>query len=208
MFSCFYDINLAMSVGLFVALPHRTSLMSSWNPDLFHVKWCSSSSVIVRLPPESMVKPFTSSDLDSLHTMIVCMHCQLLLYVTVNTSLCNVIIIINPLTARVVGAPQMILQPVSPFSPVLHCPLRLADLQACPFPDVVFPPLPLFALSSSPFHSALQDGFGHTWWTGNMTIPLQFASLYDRQEIFVWSNCLLDLGTDFLVGNRVFVWDG
>ena len=26
-----------------------------------------------------------------------------------------------------------------------------------------------------------------------MTIPLQFASLYDRQEIFMWSNCLLDL---------------
>ena len=68
-------------------------------------------------------------------------------------------------------------------------------------------PLPLFALSTSPFHCALQDGFGQTWWTENMTIPLQFASLYDRQEIFVWSNCLLDLGTDFLVGNMVFVWD-
>ena len=26
-----------------------------------------------------------------------------------------------------------------------------------------------------------------------MTIPLQFASFYDRQEIFMWSNCLLDL---------------
>ena len=37
-----------------------------------------------------------------------------------------------------------------------------------------------------------------------MTIPLQFASLYDRQEVFVWCNCLLDLGTDFLVGNMVF----
>ena len=32
-----------------------------------------------------------------------------------------------------------------------------------------------------------------------MTIPLQFASLYDRQEVFV----LLDLGTDFLVGNTL-----
>ena len=38
-----------------------------------------------------------------------------------------------------------------------------------------------------------------------MTIPLQFASLYDRQEDFVWSSCLLDLGTDLLVGNMVFV---
>ena len=49
--------------------------------------------------------------------------------------------------------------------------------------------------------------FWQTWWTGNMTIPLQFASLYDRQEVFVWSDCLLDLGTDFLVGNMVFVRD-
>ena len=38
-----------------------------------------------------------------------------------------------------------------------------------------------------------------------MTIPLQFASLYDGQVVFVWSDCLLDLGTDFLVGNMVFV---
>ena len=29
-----------------------------------------------------------------------------------------------------------------------------------------------------------------------MTIPLRFASLYDGQEVFVWSDCLLDLGTD------------
>ena len=45
---------------------------------------------------------------------------------------------------------------------VLHCPLGLGELQACPFPDVVFPPLLLSALSSSPFHCALQDGFGQT----------------------------------------------
>ena len=50
----------------------------------------------------------------------------------------------------------------SPFFSVFHCPLGSAELQACPFPDVVFPPLPLSALSSSPFHSALQDGFGQT----------------------------------------------
>ena len=74
-----------------------------------------------------------------------------------------IIIIINPLTTRVVGAPQMVLQPVfSIFSYSLQCPLGLAELQGCPFPDVVFPPLPLSALSSSPFHCALQDGFGQT----------------------------------------------
>ena len=35
-----------------------------------------------------------------------------------------------------------------PFFSLLHCPLRLGELQACQFPDVVFPPLRLSALSS------------------------------------------------------------
>ena len=84
-----------------------------------------------------------------------------------------IIIIINPLTARVVGAPQMILQPVFsvfPCSPLPAGTCRIPGLSK--FPDGVFPPLPLSALSSSPFHCDLQDGFGKTWWTGNMTIPL------------------------------------
>ena len=40
----------------------------------------------------------------------------------------------------------------------------------------------------------------------DMSIPLQFASLYNGQEVFVWSDCLLDLGMDVLVGNVVFVY--
>ena len=40
-----------------------------------------------------------------------------------------------------------------------------------------------------------------------MAIPLQFASLYGGQEVFVWSSFLLNFGTDFLVGNMVFVGD-
>ena len=39
---------------------------------------------------------------------------------------------------------------------------------------------------------------------GDMSIPLQFVFLNDGQ-VFVWSDCLLDLGTDFFVGNMVFV---
>ena len=111
------------------------------------------------------------------------------------------------LTTGVVGAPQMTSQPGPPFFSVLHCPLGHGELQACPFPDVVFPPLFLSALSSSPFHCALQDGFGQTWWMGDMYVPLQFASLYDCQEVFVWSDCPLYLGREFLVGSRIFVWD-
>ena len=116
--------------------------------------------------------------------------------ISIYTAQCTIIIVIivNPLTARVAGAPQMILQPVFSIFPC-SMPAGTCQTPGLSIPNVVFPPLPLSALSYSPFHCALQDGFGQTWWTGNMTITLQFASLYDRQKVFVWSNCLLDLGT-------------
>ena len=56
---------------------------------------------------------------------------------------------------------------------------------------IVFPPLPLSVLSSFSFRCALQDGFGQTWWTGNMSIPLQFASVYVDQ-MSVWSEYILE----------------
>ena len=89
-----------------------------------------------------------------------------------------------PLTARVVWAPQMICNQFLPFFPVLHCPLGLSKLQACPLSDVVFPLLLPSALSSFPFHCALQEDSGHTWWMGDVK-PLQFESLCDG-PVFVW----------------------
>ena len=73
-----------------------------------------------------------------------------------------IIIFINPLTARVAGAPQMIWQPVFSIFPCSPLPSGTWRTPACPFPDVAFPPLPLSALSSLPFHCALEDGFGQT----------------------------------------------
>ena len=110
-----------------------------------------------------------------------------------------IIIIIYPLSARIVGASQMISQPVSsifPCSPLPSVTLRTPGLSIpwCCLPTSSS--VSVSALSSPSFQCALQDGFGHTWWMGNMTIPLQFASLYNSQEIFMWSDCLLDLGTD------------
>ena len=70
-----------------------------------------------------------------------------------------IIIVIYSLNMRVVGALRNQFPPLSSF---LHCPLGLGEFQACPFADVVSPPLLLSALSSSPFHCALQDGFGQT----------------------------------------------
>ena len=103
-----------------------------------------------------------------------------------------------PLTAGVVWDHRWLHNQFPPFFSVFHCPLGLSELQACLFLDFVFPPLFLSALSSSPFHCILQDGFVQIWWTGNMSIPLQFPSLYDGRELFVWSDCLLDFGTDLV----------
>ena len=115
-----------------------------------------------------------------------------------------IIIIIYPLTARVVGAPQMISRPVFsifPCSPLPSGTWRTPGLSIpwCCLPTSSSACLVFFP----PFTVPCKMAFARP--DGDMTIPLQFASLYGGQEVFVWSSCLLDLGTDFLVGNMVFV---
>ena len=51
------------------------------------------------------------------------------------------------------------------FSPILLCPLGLAELQACPFSGVVFPSPPSSAPTLHPFHCALKDDFDQAQWT-------------------------------------------
>ena len=117
---------------------------------------------------------------------------------------CFTFIFTYPLTARVTGAPQRTSQPVSSIflfstalwglggTPGLSIPWWCLRTSSSDF-------------SSFPFHCALQEGFGQTWCMEVLSwIPLQFASLYDGQ-VFMWSDSLLDLGKDFLVGNMVFV---
>ena len=118
---------------------------------------------------------------------------------------CNVIIINYLLTARVAGAPQTISQPVSSIFPCTPLPSRTWQTPGLSIPWCYLP-TSSSASSSSPLNCALQDGFGQTWWMGDMTIPLHFASLYTGQ-VLMWSDCLLNLGTDFLIGNMVFQWD-
>ena len=45
------------------------------------------------------------------------------------------------------------------FFSVFYCPLGLSELRVCPFPDIVFPPLFLSALSSSSLSLRLAGGF-------------------------------------------------
>ena len=102
---------------------------------------------------------------------------------------CHHHLIMCPSTTGVVGTPQMNQFPPLFFFSVLHRPPGFGELKACPFHDVVALPLFLSALSSSPLHCAMKDGFGQTWWTGDMSILLVCISL-DGQKI-VWSDCLL-----------------
>ena len=85
---------------------------------------------------------------------------------------------------------------------VLHCPLGLGELQACPFPDVVFllVCLVFFPLSLCLVRwiwpDLMNDRHVHTT---AVCVSLQWSGGLQ--------NCLLDLGKDFLVGNMVFVLD-
>ena len=38
----------------------------------------------------------------------------------------------------------------------------------------------------------MQDGFGQTLRSADVSIPFQFESLYNGWEVFLWSVCLLD----------------
>ena len=86
---------------------------------------------------------------------------------------------IYPLNEGVVGAPQMTSQPVSSifslFSAAIWDLANSRPVHSLMLSSHLFFCLPL---SSVPFHCTLQDGFGQTWWTGDMSIPLQFAFLF------------------------------
>ena len=62
-----------------------------------------------------------------------------------------------------------------------------------------------FYILPPPSEFLLSIPFVQTCWTEDMSIPLQFVSFYDGHEVFMWSDCLLNLSTDFLIGNMVFV---
>ena len=97
-----------------------------------------------------------------------------------------IIIIIYPLTARVAGAPQMILQPVFsifPCSPLPSGTCRTPGLSIhwCCLPTSSSVCLVFFPLFTVPCKMV----FGQTWWTGDTIIPLHFASLHNGKEVFV-----------------------
>ena len=101
----------------------------------------------------------------------------------------------------------MISQPV--FSMFLCSPLPSGTwwTPGLSIPWCCFPTSSSVCLVFFPLSLCLERWFWPNWWTGDISMPLHFASLYDSQKFFVKSDRLLDLGTDFFVGNMVFVRD-
>ena len=129
-----------------------------------------------------------------------------LLYVQyINTE----IIIIYPLTARAIGALQMISKPVSSIFPCSPLPSAIGQTLGLSIPWCCFLTSSSVYLVFFPLSMCLTRWFWPDLMNGrhDQPIPLQFASLYNCQGVFMWSDCLLDLGTDFLLGNMVFIWD-
>ena len=117
-------------------------------------------------------------------------------------------VIINPLTTRVVGAPQMILQPVfsifpCPPLPSGTCRTPGLSIPWCCLPTSSFVRLVFFF----PFSLCLARRFWPDLMNGKhdhtTAVCVSLRSSGDR----VVQYCLLDLGMDFLVGNMVFVWE-
>ena len=100
--------------------------------------------------------------------------------------------LIYPLTIRVIGAPQMILQPVSSIFPCSPLPPGTWWTPDLSIPWYCLPTSSSVCLVFLPLSLPCKM---------ILAVPLQFAFLYDGQVVCVWSNCLLDLGTDILIGN-------
>ena len=102
-----------------------------------------------------------------------------------NNNLCK-ITFTYPIVWWTVGAPHMTWQPAPsiPLVSPLGLPHGGAQHHASPFRDVVIPSLFLSASSPS-LYCALQDCLGKPCRSCYMPIPVQFASLYCGQGVFV-----------------------
>ena len=115
--------------------------------------------------------------------------------------------LINPLTAKVVGAPQMISQPVSSIFPSSPLPSGTCRTPGLSIPWRRLPTSSSICLVFLPLSLCLAKRF----WPDLMNVrhdhTTAFCVYLRWSGVFVWSDRPLDLGTDFLVGNMVFVWD-
>ena len=117
-----------------------------------------------------------------------------------------IIIIIYPLTARVVGAPQMIWQPVISIFPCSPLPSGTCRTPGLSIPWCCLPTSSFVCLVFFPLSLCLARWFWPDLINGKHdNTAAVCVSLRSSRGLRVWSNCLLDLGTDFFIGNMGYV---
>ena len=110
------------------------------------------------------------------------------------------IIIIYPFTMRVVGEPQMISQPHSSIFPCSPLPSGTWWTPGLSIPWWCLPTASSVCLVFFPLSLCLARWFWLDLMNGRHVHITAVC-------VFMWSNCLLDLGMDFLVSkNMVLVW--
>ena len=112
----------------------------------------------------------------------------------------------------VVGAPQIISQPFSSFFFffVCVCPAALWDLaNSKPVISLMLSYHLFFCLPClfPPFTVPCELGSARPDKQETCSYHFSLRLFTGGQDVFVWSNCLLDLGTNFLFASIVFVWD-
>ena len=117
---------------------------------------------------------------------------EVLLSRSINLSIC-------PIILWTVGAPHDVTTNLhhSSFLCFSH---GVAQSQACPFTDVIFPSFSLSAPSST-LHSALEKCLGKARRSCNVPISLQLALFHNGHEFFVGSNGLPDSASSLFVRN-------
>ena len=115
---------------------------------------------------------------------------------------------IYPIVLGTVGAPHHLATNIrhsSRYSALLTASLSSKPAQSRMLSSHHMLCLPLL-LSPSPY-SALEDCLGKSRSSGDMFIPLHFASFYSGQEFFIGSNGFPNRASHFFVGDVVFVRD-
>ena len=115
--------------------------------------------------------------------------------------------LISLLTVRVIWAPQMISQPVSSIFPCSPLPSGTCRTPGLSIPWCCLPTSSSVCFVFFPLSKCLARWFWPDAMNRRHNHTTAVSTLYDGQDVFVWSNCLLDLGIDFFVGNTVLVWD-
>ena len=111
---------------------------------------------------------------------------------------------IYPLIARVVGTPQMISQQVSSIFPCSPLPSGTWRTPRLPIPRCCLPTSSSVCLVFSSLSLCLLIWFWPDLINGRHDHTIAVCVSLSGQ-VFVWSDCLLDLGTDFLIYMRLVV---